>query len=164
MIQYPSTNQGYEHVYIPTKVRLPVGKLRTLLRRLGISNGRIIDIYYPIRNVARILIHKEFVEDFKATLIERGGRVIEDFNPCKGITIQDLKYPEHTKAQRGQIAIYIYQRRLEKSLCHIREPVEFSVARYFYKQEWISRTIFEEIMATRAPKPEDVLLMADSTQ
>ncbi|CEP06800.1 hypothetical protein [Parasitella parasitica] len=164
MLQPPSPNQGYEHVYIPTKVRLPVGKLRTLLRRLGISNGRIIDIHYPVRNVAGILVHKEFVEDFKATLINRGGQVIEDFDPRKGNTIQDPKYADYTEHQRDQIASYIHQSRLEKSLRHIREPVKFSVARYFYQQNWISKPIFDSIMATRSPIPDEVFRKADNTQ
>ncbi|KAI8641807.1 hypothetical protein BD408DRAFT_345276 [Parasitella parasitica] len=156
MLQYPSSNQGYEHVYIPTKVRLPVGKLRTLLRRLGISNGRIIDIHYPVRNIAGILVHKDFVDDFKNTLIKRGGRVIEDFDPRSGTTIQDPKYADYTENQRDQIASYVHQSRLEKSLRHIREPVKFSVARYFYQQCWISKPIFDEIMATRSPMPEAI--------
>lgn len=156
MLQYPSSNQGYEHVYIPTKVRLPVGKLRTLLRRLGISNGRIIDIHYPVRNVAGILVRKEFVEEFKETLIKRGGQVIDDFDPSKGTTIQDPKYADYNEDQRDQIASYIHQTRLEKSLQHIREPVKFSVARYFYQQNWIPRTTFDTIMATRPPRPEDM--------
>ncbi|CEP13684.1 hypothetical protein [Parasitella parasitica] len=98
MLQPPSPNQGYEHVYIPTKVRLPVG----------------------------ILVHKEFVEGFKATLINRGGQVIEDFDTRKGNTIQDPKYDDYTEHQRDQIAPYIHQSRLEKSLRHIREPVNSS--------------------------------------
>ncbi|KAI9471979.1 MAG: hypothetical protein EXX96DRAFT_622164 [Benjaminiella poitrasii] len=65
--QRPSTN----HIYIPTKARIPIGKLRTTLRHLGIPNGKLLDIHYPTRNI----VYNDYVPELKSTLHQRGVTV-----------------------------------------------------------------------------------------
>ncbi|KAG0802931.1 hypothetical protein G6F18_014088 [Rhizopus arrhizus] len=45
--QPPSTNQGFQYLYVSTKSRVPVGKLRSYLRNMGVNNARVLDIHYP---------------------------------------------------------------------------------------------------------------------
>lgn len=160
--QKPSTNQGFTYIYIPTKARIPVGKLRTTCRRLGIPNGRLLDIHYPTRNLAAILVHNDYASELKSTLQQRGVTVDETYDPSDGKTILDPKYKDYTQFQRDQIASFIHRRRLETALQHIREPVKFAVARYFYQQQWISKSAFDQTMAARSSLPTDVFIMENS--
>ncbi|KAI7902137.1 uncharacterized protein BX663DRAFT_552561 [Cokeromyces recurvatus] len=118
-------------ITIPTKTRIPVGKLRTILRHLGISNGQLLDIHYPARNLAAILVHNDYSSELKSTLKQRGVTVDEEFDPSNGKTLMDPKYNDHSEYQRDQIGSFIHKRRLATALQHIREPVKFAVARYF---------------------------------
>ncbi|KAI7902136.1 uncharacterized protein BX663DRAFT_552560 [Cokeromyces recurvatus] len=156
--QKPSSTQGFNYIYIPTKARIPVGKLRTTLRRLGIPNVRLLDIHYPARNLVAILVHMDYVSEFKSTLQQRGVTVDEDFDPFNGKTIMDPKYKDHTDFQCDQIASFIHKRRLETALQHIREPVKFAVARYFFQQHWISKAVFDQTMASRSSRPTDIFI------
>lgn len=61
----PSNNQGFQYIYIPTKDRIPFGQLRTHLRRLEINNSRILDIHYPARNLAALLVHNNYATELK---------------------------------------------------------------------------------------------------
>ncbi|EIE76086.1 hypothetical protein G6F46_009481 [Rhizopus delemar] len=66
--QPPSPNQGFKYLYIPTKARIPVGTLHTMFRRIGVNNARLLDIHYPTRNTAAILIHNDFETKFTELL------------------------------------------------------------------------------------------------
>ncbi|KAI7898155.1 uncharacterized protein BX663DRAFT_268604, partial [Cokeromyces recurvatus] len=146
-------------IYIPIKARIPVGKLRTILRRLGILNGQLLDIHYPARNLATILVHNDYSSELKSTLKQRGVTVDEEFDPFNGKTLMDSKYNNHSEYQRDQIASFVHKRRLITALQHIREPVKFAVARYFFQQQWISKAVFDQTMASRSSLLDDVFLM-----
>ncbi|KAG1162133.1 hypothetical protein G6F37_002437 [Rhizopus arrhizus] len=62
-LQPPSDNQGLQYIYVPTKARVPIGQVRSRLRKLDINNNRILDIHYPDRNILALLVHNEFAID-----------------------------------------------------------------------------------------------------
>ncbi|KAG0846510.1 hypothetical protein G6F16_013408 [Rhizopus arrhizus] len=63
LLQPPSENQGFQYVYLPTKARVPIGQIRTRLRKLDIQNTRILDIHYPDRNIVALLVHNDYVDE-----------------------------------------------------------------------------------------------------
>ncbi|GAA5810949.1 hypothetical protein MFLAVUS_004377 [Mucor flavus] len=42
---YPTTNQGFQFLYLPTQRKYPIKEMRTRLGALGIEKSRIIHIY-----------------------------------------------------------------------------------------------------------------------
>ncbi|KAG1487979.1 hypothetical protein G6F53_013655 [Rhizopus delemar] len=65
LLQPPSENQGFQYVYLPTKARVPIGQIRTRLRKLDIQNTRILDIHYPDRNIVALLVHNDYVDELR---------------------------------------------------------------------------------------------------
>ncbi|EPB83447.1 hypothetical protein HMPREF1544_09775 [Mucor circinelloides 1006PhL] len=61
----PSTLDGpqYMYVYVPNKYRTKLSKYRTTLRGVGFDTGRILDIHYPAKGIAALLIHTEYSAD-----------------------------------------------------------------------------------------------------
>ncbi|KAI7848508.1 hypothetical protein BDC45DRAFT_596258 [Circinella umbellata] len=64
--QPPSANQGFQYLYFNTKTRMPIGQVRRHLRSININNGRILDIYYPEKNILALLIHNDFTDELKS--------------------------------------------------------------------------------------------------
>jgi hypothetical protein len=157
--QEPSENQGFQYIYIPTKARIPVGQFRSYLRKLDINNSRILDIHYPTRNVAALLIHNDYVPDLKAHLQKFRVKVKEDFDPCDGHILMDPRYATNTDKERDSYAIMHHTDRMKRALNYIRAPVKFAVARYFHTKGWISKDTLDETLAIKAPNPVDVFLI-----
>ncbi|EIE89350.1 hypothetical protein RO3G_14061 [Rhizopus delemar RA 99-880] len=134
LLQSPSTNQGFKYIYLPTKARVPIGQIRSRLRKLGINNSRIIDIHYPDRNIVALLIHNDYEDEIRQQLQRFKVTIKEDFNPCNPQVLRDPKYADRTPAEREDLAFMHHCNRIERALQYIRTPVKFAVARYFYSK------------------------------
>ncbi|KAI9485505.1 MAG: hypothetical protein EXX96DRAFT_613374 [Benjaminiella poitrasii] len=80
--QSPSNTQGFPHIFLPTKARMPVGQIRSRLRKLNIQNDRILDIHYPTRNVVALIVHNDFAFKLKESLAKYQIATLVDFDPC----------------------------------------------------------------------------------
>ncbi|EIE79539.1 hypothetical protein G6F46_010589 [Rhizopus delemar] len=81
-LQPPSDNQGFQYIYVLTKARVSIGKIRSRLRKLGINNNRILDIQYPDRNTLTLLIHNDCTAELRQQL-QRSKIITKDgFDPC----------------------------------------------------------------------------------
>ncbi|KAG1607104.1 hypothetical protein G6F46_012542 [Rhizopus delemar] len=65
ILQPPSENQGFKYIYLPTKARVPIGQLRSRLRKLDINNNRVLDIHHPDRNVVALLVHNDYADELR---------------------------------------------------------------------------------------------------
>ncbi|KAG1055155.1 hypothetical protein G6F43_002867 [Rhizopus delemar] len=92
--QPPSTNQGFQYLYVSTKARVPFGKLCSYLRNIGANNARVLDIHYPDRNVAALLIHNDYVAEFKQLLEAKRVHFANNFDPWNGATLKDPQRSE----------------------------------------------------------------------
>lgn len=142
----PSNNQGFQYIYIPTKARIPVGQLRTHLRRLEINNSRILDIHYPARNLAALLVHNDYATELKDHLQRFKVSTRDDFDPCSGTTLLDPKYTNNTPEERDSFAFMHHCDRMKRALNHIRQPVKAAVARFFYQRNWITLQDLKEAL------------------
>ncbi|KAG1040046.1 hypothetical protein G6F43_012374 [Rhizopus delemar] len=156
ILQPPSENQGFQYIYVPTKARVPVGQLRSRLRKLDINNSRIFDIHYPTRNVVALLVHNDYASELKSHLQKFKVRTKDDFNPCDGSILMDPKYEQSSKEERDDFALMHHSDRVKKALSYIRAPVKAAVARYFYNQGWISKSVLDENLPTKVINPTDV--------
>lgn len=154
--QPPSPNQGFKYLYIPTKARIPVGTLRTTFRRLGVNNARLLDIHYPARHTAAILIHNDYETEFTELLSKHRISPKMDFDPNSGKTLEDPNLAALSDAERDNAARQHQITRLERAVHHIRAPVKFAVARFFYDKQWISKKFYDTIVAARNPQLSNI--------
>lgn len=159
--QPPSDNQGFQYLYVSTKARIPVGKLRSYLRNMGVNNARVLDIHYPDRNVAALLVYKDYTSDFKHLLESKRVHFADHFDPWNGSILKDSKYKDLSEEERTTKACEIQQQRLQRAVLHIREPVKFAVAHYFYQQNWLPKAFIDQLNSSRYGKPEDIFHMED---
>ncbi|EIE82011.1 hypothetical protein G6F55_011139 [Rhizopus delemar] len=163
-LQPPSNNQGFQYIYLPTKARVPFGQLRSRLRRLEINNSRILDINYPARNVVALLVHNDYAPELKEHLKKFRIQVKEDFDPCDGSILKDPKYENSSNEERDNMAYMHHCNRMERALTYIRPPVKFAVARYFYEQGWIGKSLFDEIVTSHRPQFTEPLCIEDDDE
>ncbi|KAG1144860.1 hypothetical protein G6F37_005919 [Rhizopus arrhizus] len=130
----PSTNQGSKYIYLPTKARVPIGQIRSRLRKLGINNNRIIDIHYPDRNIVALLIHNDYEDELRQQLQRFKVTIKEDFNPCDPQVLRDPKYAGHTPAERENIAFMHHCNRIERALQCIRALPPYESNHYYSLQ------------------------------
>ena len=150
-LQLPSENQGFQYIYIPTKARVLVGQLRSHLRQLDINNSRILDIHCPICNVVALLVHNDYASELKSHLQKFKVYTKDDFNPCDGSILMDPKYKHCSKEERDGFAFMHHCNRVKKALAYIRAAAKAALACYFYNQDWISKSVLDEILQLKSP-------------
>lgn len=148
LLQPPSANQGFQYLYLPTKARVPIGQLRSRLRKLDINNNRILDIHYPDRNVVALLIHNDYEDELRSQLKRFKISLKDDFDPCDPKILRDPKYVDFTDEERTNLAFMHHCNRMERALRFIRVPVKFAVARHFFNKGWISKQTLEETLSS----------------
>ncbi|KAI7870882.1 uncharacterized protein EV154DRAFT_431660 [Mucor mucedo] len=133
-----SGSGSYKYLYLPNKYRDRLKAFRDKLKKLGIDNGRILDINYPARGVVALLIHQnyevEIVDIFQKFKIDP----IPDFNPKSTDHLTDPALAELDTDTRTSKAVEFHQNRLIKAIGYIRKYLRRSVARDFISQGWIS--------------------------
>ncbi|EIE78815.1 hypothetical protein RO3G_03520 [Rhizopus delemar RA 99-880] len=150
--QPPSPNQGFKYLYIPTKARIPVGTLRTMFRRMGVNNAWLLDIHYPARHTAAVLIHNDFESEFVDLLTKHRISHNENFNPNSGSILEDPNLKDLSTTERDEIARRHQTTRLERAIQHIRAPVKYAVARYFYDKNYITKKFYDSLASDRYPQ------------
>jgi hypothetical protein len=146
--QAPSPTQGFQYLYLPTKARIPLGKLRTTFKKLGVNNGRLLDLHYPDRNIVAVLVHNDYAPELQDLLSKRGVKLNTTFDPCDESVLKDPKYANETTEKRHQIASDLHNQRIQRSLVHIRGPAKFAVARFFAHKTWITKQQLADVLAT----------------
>ncbi|KAG1038848.1 hypothetical protein G6F43_012626 [Rhizopus delemar] len=114
--QAPSTTQDFQYLYLPTKARIPHGKLRTTFKKLGANNGRLLDLHYPDRNVVAVLVHSDYAPELTELLTKKGVKLNTTFDPRAASVLKDPKYATDTLEQRQQIAQQLHNQRVQKAL------------------------------------------------
>ncbi|KAG1448023.1 hypothetical protein G6F46_004968 [Rhizopus delemar] len=148
-LQPPSENQGFQYLYLPTKARVPIGQLRSRLRKLDINNNRILDIHYPDRNVVALLVHNDYANELRSQLKRFKITLKDNFDPCDPKILRDPKYFDATEEERANLAFMHHCNCMERALKFTRAPVKFAVARYFYTKGWISKQTLDETLSSR---------------
>ena len=146
----------HQYVHVQTKARVSVGQLRSHLCKLDINNKPILDIHYPTHSVVALLVHNDYESGQKFHFQKFKIRTKDDFNPCDGPILMDPKYEHCSKEERDGFAFMHHSDRVKKALTYIRAPVKAAVARYFYNQGWISKSVLDESLPTKVTNPTNV--------
>ncbi|KAJ8651344.1 hypothetical protein O0I10_013155 [Lichtheimia ornata] len=152
----PTTDsQGYKFVYIPLRHYMTTSKLRHYLRTLRIENARVLDIHFPQRLLAALLVHNDYADDLEQALTKKGIPT-KNYNPLDTANLVDPKWREDhvTEEDRKEQCRLLRQQKLTKALTFIREPVKFSVARYFFTKNMISKADYEKFSPPPRPKTQ----------
>ncbi|CEP12433.1 hypothetical protein [Parasitella parasitica] len=131
---------GFTYVYYPSKARTSRAIQRKNLMALGVTNGRVLDIHYPARNVIAILVHNDYKHELIQHLERANVHQLADFSPLDPSTIKDPKYNHLDVADRTRLAAEKHTERLIRALPHIRIHMCRAVAHFFFAQSWISET------------------------
>ena len=131
-------NQGYTYVYYPAKSRISRKQQRSNLKKLGIINGRILDIHYPARNVVALLVHVNYKQELIDTLLKSKVSNIEKYDPTNPSTISDPQYNDISIEEKTKLAEKKHNERIVRALPFIRNHISRSVAAFFVKEKLIT--------------------------
>lgn len=152
------TEAVYRYVYLPNKYRHRLSVYRNKLRKLGIDNGRVLDIHYPTRGVVALLIHTGYHQELLAILSKYKVEPLGNFDPLSATNITDPELLQLSEDKRKIKAEEFHHVRLLRALKHVREYMRSSVARDFHFQGWLSK----EQIATALKTPVDSATSADN--
>ncbi|KAG1607774.1 hypothetical protein G6F46_012048 [Rhizopus delemar] len=113
---------------------------------------------------AALLVHNDYAPELKEHLKKFRIQVKEDFDPCDGSILKDPKYENSSNEERDNMAYMHHCNRMERALTYIRPPVKFAVARYFYEQGWIGKSLFDEIVTSHRPQFTEPLCIEDDDE
>ncbi|ORY89533.1 hypothetical protein BCR43DRAFT_418253, partial [Syncephalastrum racemosum] len=136
-----SENHGYKYIYLRLKHRMPTAHLRSTLKKLRIDTSRILDLHFPDRCVAALLVHNDYAEELIAQLSALGIQPHDLFDPLDPAIIRDPELlATLDEAERREKARALHRTNLLRALAFIRVPVKFAVARSFVKSGWLEQT------------------------
>ncbi|KAG0950135.1 hypothetical protein G6F57_000685 [Rhizopus arrhizus] len=115
-LQPPSDNQGFQYIYVPTKARVPIGQVRSRLRKLDINNNRILDIHYPDRNILALLVHNDYAAELRQQLQRFKVTIKYDFDLCNPQNLRNPKYANLPLEERTNRAFMHHRDRMERAL------------------------------------------------
>ncbi|KAG1038955.1 hypothetical protein G6F43_012606 [Rhizopus delemar] len=146
ILQPPSENQGFKYIYLPMKARVPIGQLRSRLRKLDINNNRILDIHYPDRNVVALLVHNDYTDEFRSHLQRFKVTPKDDFNPCNPKLFRDPQYADASDEELANLAFmhhcnrWISKQTLQENLPSSRRNNEPESDPLYFEDENMSTT------------------------
>ncbi|OAD75520.1 hypothetical protein PHYBLDRAFT_143773 [Phycomyces blakesleeanus NRRL 1555(-)] len=83
---------GFEYVYIPCSRRITHSEVRRSLRTLGVDTGHLLDINFPAHGVIGILVHVQYLEEFKSQLASAKVSLANNFDPLDPKNVADPKF------------------------------------------------------------------------
>ncbi|RKP35402.1 hypothetical protein BJ085DRAFT_1702, partial [Dimargaris cristalligena] len=138
--QLPTGPQGYEYIIIPRGRKMSRTEARRSLCVLGIDTARILDIIFPARNHAALLVHQQYSTTLCATLKAAKVTPIEDFEFWDPKHLADPKFDNESDASKHTIAMEIHRDRCIRSLMFLsanRPHVATAIGYFFAEQGWI---------------------------
>jgi hypothetical protein len=141
----PSGEIGFQTVYLPCRRRMPISELRGNLRKLKITNYRVLDVSYPAHKVVALLVHKEYGKELLERFETAGVKPVENFDPLDAKVLNDPKWANSSEAERKTEAIRLQRIRCLVALDHIRIPARFAVARHFVQLGWVESEVLQAI-------------------
>ncbi|KAI9332176.1 hypothetical protein BD770DRAFT_333372 [Pilaira anomala] len=147
-----STGPHYQYVHLRLKYRDKASAVRTILRALGIDNGRILDLHYPTRCVVSILIHKDYFSTLTSILEKHELQPIEDFNPLYICNLKDPALASLTVKEKRAKLLELHQTRLCRALQFIRPYLKGLISRDFIQQGWLTPDQVKNTLTSTTPK------------
>ncbi|GAA5795123.1 hypothetical protein HPULCUR_000475 [Helicostylum pulchrum] len=124
----PSTNQGFQYLYLPARRKYPIKEMRSRLSGLGLEKYRLIHIHYPDSNVVAILLHNGYIMTATNKLAQHQITPITDFDPLSPSILRDPKYKDMETALRVEVIAELHYQRSLQIVNRLRAPLNIAVA------------------------------------
>jgi hypothetical protein len=138
--------QGFELVYLGRSRKLNRSEVRTHLRKAGADTSRVVDISFPASGVIGILLHTQYVSEFKSIMSVAQAQIVDDFEPLDPRHLADPKFDSFSHAARSQEMALLVRKRCLATLSFVRPVLVPSIARSFILTGWIDEEDLEEVM------------------
>ncbi|OAD79344.1 hypothetical protein PHYBLDRAFT_162418 [Phycomyces blakesleeanus NRRL 1555(-)] len=135
---------GFEYVYIPRSRRIMHSEVHRSLRTLGADTGRLLDINFPACEVIGILVHVQYLEEFKSQLASAKVSLVNNFDPLDPKNVADPKFANLSVSGLETQALVLQNARCLQALKFLRSHLVLLVAHFFVQSGWIG---LEEIPA-----------------
>ncbi|GAN11838.1 hypothetical protein MAM1_1081c11449, partial [Mucor ambiguus] len=138
--RFTTDTPAYEVIHLHRAHRMTHSYNRaTTLAAIGIDSKRILDVTFPVRNIATILIHTDYCNDFFRRLTEGGLTAIPDFNPLDPDHVaDDPKFASMPALQLARIAVAPHADRCVRTVRFTKMHTVPDVLKFFVSQNWIS--------------------------
>jgi hypothetical protein len=91
-----------------------------------------------------LLVHNDYASELKTHLQRFKVQTKEDFGPCDGSILIEIKYDNHTKQERDIFEFIHHCDRIKHVLIYIRALAKAAVAYYFYNKGWVDQSTLTE--------------------
>ncbi|CEP07321.1 hypothetical protein [Parasitella parasitica] len=113
-----------------------LAKYQADLRQLGFDSGRILDFHYPAKDVAAILIHPDYSDDFHKLLDKHQVAPLPDFNHFAAANLNNITFASLDDLARADKAKALQLVRLTRGIPHVRPYLRGAVAHDFVQQDY----------------------------
>ncbi|OAD75683.1 hypothetical protein PHYBLDRAFT_166910 [Phycomyces blakesleeanus NRRL 1555(-)] len=135
---------GFEYVYIPRSRLIMHSEVRRSLRTLGVDTGHLLDINFPAHGVIGILVHVQYLEEFKSQLASAKVSLVNNFDPLDPKNVADPKFANLSVSGLETQALVLQNARCLQALKFLCSHLVLPVAHFFVQSGWIG---LEEIPA-----------------
>ncbi|KAL9543418.1 hypothetical protein PS6_009296, partial [Mucor atramentarius] len=153
-----SSNQGFQHLYLPSRGRRPYNEVRELLyEKVQMERGAVIDIHYPSSTVIALLVHNDYVETATQLLRTKKLAPIEGFNPYDHNNLGNKEYAKLSVPERETKMKEIVEHQPYVTIESIKRPaVKLSVARDFHRKGKITSEFLQELVQLHSNSPSNI--------
>lgn len=137
--------KGYDYIYLHLSKRLTRGVIRSDLASFGIEKSRILDISFPCRSVAGLLVHVQYIPALLDLLSTAKIDVLKGFDPTNPDLLGDPALSTLSRDQKVTEMQYIMNEGYIRVVKYLRPSVTPSVARFFVEIGWLNE---EDAQAT----------------
>ncbi|KAK4511179.1 Transcription factor iws1 [Mucor velutinosus] len=149
----PTDTPAYDVIHLHRAHRMSHAEYRATLAAVGIDSKRILDVTFPARNIATILIHTDYRDDILRRLTEGGLTAIPDFNPLDAQHVADPKFADMPAPQLVRIAAALHADRCVRTVRFVKLHTVPGVLKFFISQNWISTAKAQALSAELLPRP-----------
>ncbi|KAI9473768.1 MAG: hypothetical protein EXX96DRAFT_579264, partial [Benjaminiella poitrasii] len=140
------SNPGFQYLYLPSRNKETLPRLRDKLAYLKVNNWRVLDIHFPARQVVALLVHNDYASELCSLFAAAGITPLVDFNPLDPQHLNDPRLASLPAEALAHKVLLVHQGRLRRGLKFIRSlPVRHAVAADFCSRHWISEAQLLEV-------------------
>ncbi|KAI8991162.1 hypothetical protein BDF20DRAFT_843074, partial [Mycotypha africana] len=145
--QAESANQGFQYIYLPSRVREPLSVVRSKLSKLNIDTSRILDIQFPAKKIVGLLVHNDYAPTIRNRFRKARLITIDDFDPLSANVLHLPEPCSLSDTEKTAKAREYHLNRCLHALDFIRKPVSFAVAKTFLANSWITDDHLKQLVA-----------------
>ncbi|GAN10040.1 hypothetical protein MAM1_0315d09574 [Mucor ambiguus] len=163
-----SSNQGFQHLYLPSRGRRSYREVRDLLaNKIHMDRGAIIDMHYPSSNVIAILFHNDYIDTATQLLRAQKLAPLEGFNPYDHHNLGNKEFANAPVADREAKMKEVVEHQPYVTIGFIKRPdIKLAVARDFHRKGKITSEFLQDLVnlhTTPRPTPQDTQHISQPT-